>query len=524
MYLAFYGLKRKPFQNSTNPGFFWLGEMHKRALAGFKHGIQENQGFLLLTGDVGTGKTILINALVNSLGDEIIVAKVPDPGLELIDFLNYVAHAFDMHKKFANKEAFLIDFEQFLQSAHAAGKKILLIIDECQRLSSELLEEVRQLSNIEKQETKLLNIFFIGQNHFNNILKQEQNRALLQRISLNYLLTPLDINETGDFIRHRLKIAGAERDIFSPAAIRGVFDFSAGFPRKINMICDHALLSGYAQRMKSINGKIIAECAKDLCLPASLAKPKAGLLDQGVAGSSRLETLETAPPEHRSTVSPISAWRIVGMTMVILLGVLTLAYINYPEESQDLYYRCKNKSSQLFAVFLRKEQSSRVKNNAEQYSKTDASQGLDGENSVMPVSSKTMADPLSIIPANSDIKEIEHHEESVPAESAVQSFDISVAETVTTTGSSPSDSDDTAVADSPEKELKEPAIQKNDTNISPEIETLVTEKIINDQDDATVEPAQPVESRKETKEEVKEEPENMDPGAVIEWMLNNRAK
>ena len=172
MYRSFYGIKRKPFQLSTNPSFVWLGEKHKEALALLKYGILESQGFLLLTGDVGTGKTTLINALTNSLGDEFIVAKVPDPGMETIDFMNYIAHSFDMNKKFVSKDGFLIHFGHFLNSANAAGKKVLLIIDESQRLSPELLEEIRQLSNIENQGIKLLNIFFIGQNEFKDIYRR----------------------------------------------------------------------------------------------------------------------------------------------------------------------------------------------------------------------------------------------------------------------------------------------------------------------------------------------------------------
>ena len=222
MYLSFYGLQKEPFQVSTDPSFLWLGEKHKEALATLKYGNLGNQGVVLLTGDVGTGKTTLINALINSLGDEVIVAKVPDPGMEIIDFMNYLAHAFGMKKKFASKDSFLIHFDHFLNSVHADGKKSLLIIDEAQRLSPALLEEVRQLSNIEKQETKLLSIFFVGQNEFQDVLLEHKNRALRQRISLNYVIEPLDLHETGQFIRHRLKVAGAKEEIFSPDAIRKV--------------------------------------------------------------------------------------------------------------------------------------------------------------------------------------------------------------------------------------------------------------------------------------------------------------
>lgn len=164
MYLSHYNLSLKPFQISTDPKFLWLGENHKEAFATLKYGIMDNKGFLLLTGDVGTGKTTLINALINSLGSNVIAATIPDPNLEKLDFFNYIAKAFRIDKKFSGKGEFLIYFEQFLNAAYSKNKKVLLVIDESQRLNHVLLEEIRLLSNIEKQNTKLLNIFFVGQN------------------------------------------------------------------------------------------------------------------------------------------------------------------------------------------------------------------------------------------------------------------------------------------------------------------------------------------------------------------------
>ena len=164
MYLSFYNLKTKPFQISTDPKFLWLGENYKEALASLKYGIMDNKGFLLLTGGIGTGKTTLINALVNSLGDNTIVAIVPDPDLEKLDFFNFIANAFKIKKMFHSKGAFIIYMSHFLHNAYNNNKKVLLIIDEAQRLNPNFLEEIRTLSNIEKQNTKLINIFFVGQN------------------------------------------------------------------------------------------------------------------------------------------------------------------------------------------------------------------------------------------------------------------------------------------------------------------------------------------------------------------------
>ncbi len=230
MYLDFYELKVKPFQISTDSRFLWMGEKHKEALATLKYGILDNKGFLLLTGDVGTGKTTLINALVSQLGDNVLVATIPDPDLEPLDFYNFVADAFQINTVFSTKGAFLIRFTQFLHQAYSRNQKVLLIVDEAQRLQYEILEEIRLLSNIEKQETKLLNIFFVGQNEFNDTLLKRENRALRQRITLNYNIEPLSEKETGQYIRYRLQIAGQERKIFDAGAVRSISNSPAATP------------------------------------------------------------------------------------------------------------------------------------------------------------------------------------------------------------------------------------------------------------------------------------------------------
>ena len=160
MYTSYYRLSEKPFQISTDPKFLWLGEKHREALAVLKYSIINNQGFVLLTGDVGTGKTTLINALVNSLDQDTIVAVVSDPKLDRIEFFNLIAKSFKFRKSFKDKLDFTTYFGQFLKAAHKENKKVLLIIDEAQNISLELLEEIRLLSNIEIPEKKLLNIFF----------------------------------------------------------------------------------------------------------------------------------------------------------------------------------------------------------------------------------------------------------------------------------------------------------------------------------------------------------------------------
>ena len=268
MYTTFYNLNKKPFQISSDPDFMWFGEKHQEALAILKYGVLDNKGFLLLTGDVGTGKTTLINTLIQSLSDDIVYTTVPDPNLSKLDFLNYIASSFGINQKFTTKGSFLVGFRRFLMDTYEANKKVLLIIDEAQLLTQELLEEIRLLSNIEKTNSKLINIFFVGQNEFNEILNQDQNRAVRQRLTLNYNIDPLTPDETEKYIKHRLKVAGAVKPIFESSAVQEVFMYSGGFPRRINVICDHALLSGYVNDSDTITEQIVQECAKELKIPA----------------------------------------------------------------------------------------------------------------------------------------------------------------------------------------------------------------------------------------------------------------
>jgi len=264
MYLSYYNLESKPFQMSTDPDFLWLGEKHKEALATLKYAIAENKGILALTGDVGTGKTTLINALIQSLGDDTLAATIYDPSLGVLEFFNIISLAFNMERTFDGKGEFLIYFKRFLKEVRAQNKKVLLIIDEAQRISNELLEEIRLLSNLEDEHVRLLNIFFVGQNEFIDILKDYKNRALRQRIALRYHIEPLTLSETEAYTRHRLKIAGAKAHIFSSGAIQEIFSFSNGYPRLINIICDHALLSGYVREILIITVDIIKECKEEL--------------------------------------------------------------------------------------------------------------------------------------------------------------------------------------------------------------------------------------------------------------------
>ncbi len=267
MYLSHYSLRAKPFQLSPDPRFLWLGEQYKEALAALEYGIRSTKGLILLTGDVGTGKTTLVNAIINRWNVDSVIASVSDPQMEIMDFYNFLAHSFKMDRRFESKGDFLVKFSHLVFNIYKQNKRLLLIIDEAQRLNHELLEEIRHLSNIETQNSKLLTIILAGQNELNSILRQDINRAVRQRISINYYLKPLSKNDTKEYIRHRLNIAGTEKKIFKADTLPAVMSFSKGYPRLINSICDQALLTGYVKGVRQIDAKIIRECAEELRLP-----------------------------------------------------------------------------------------------------------------------------------------------------------------------------------------------------------------------------------------------------------------
>jgi len=264
MYTAYYNLKERPFREAADPRFTWLSKKHFEALASFKYAALEKKGFYLLTGDVGTGKTSLIKRFLTELESDTIVATVTDPDLDKLDFFNYLAEEFGLNIMFDSKGAFLTRFKKFLFDAYQKNTRVILIIDEAHRINQELLEEIRVLSNIEKAESKLINIFFVGQPEFNNILLQDPNRPLRQRISVHYHLEPLSKDETVQLILYRLKVAGAASKIFSSKAFHEIYRFSAGYPRLAVTICDRAMLSAYARATDFIDEDIIKECAEDL--------------------------------------------------------------------------------------------------------------------------------------------------------------------------------------------------------------------------------------------------------------------
>lgn len=357
MYLNHFKLNTKPFQITSDPKFLWLGEKHKEALATLRYGILDNRGFLLLTGEVGTGKTILINRLVSMLDLDTVVATLPDPDLESMDFYNLLADGFKMNRTFESKGTFLIHLREFLYKSYTSKKQVLLVIDESQRLNHHLMEDIRVLSNIELHDRKLINIFFVGQQEFNTILAAPQNRALAQRITVRYHIAPLEKNEIGEYIHHRLKVAGCTHKLFADEAVEEVYQFSGGIPRLINIICDHALLTGYARESNKIDAHIIKECAEELRIPLrqstdKLVNPAAAPDSRSIATAAKKEAQaanqkESADPQPVKNTSGTDApapavppmrsplWKLLyaGIVVIlVLMGGFAITQISSPEK------------------------------------------------------------------------------------------------------------------------------------------------------------------------------------------------
>ena len=262
-YLSHFGLREKPFAMSIE----WLGERRREEREALLSAVLYKDGYVRVTGDVGTGKTMLARALMQGLGDQVIAAKIPFPKFDNLDFLKLISTAFGISNSFQDRGSFLVDFESFLRRSFSAGKKVVLIIDEAQRLTSKNLKELLLLSNIEENGTRLLTVVFVGQNEFNDILLKSENSALRQRIVTNYGLEPLTKEETSQYISHRLKVAQCEKDIFTPEAMEEIFLFSKGIPRLINTICDLALFITYAEGEKIVRPESIKKYLQRLRVP-----------------------------------------------------------------------------------------------------------------------------------------------------------------------------------------------------------------------------------------------------------------
>ena len=265
MYEKFYSLNEKPFNITPDPRFLYMGKYHQEALAHLIYGVSERKGFIVLTGEVGAGKTTLIRTLLERLDPSVKTAFIFNPNLTLNGLFLSILEEFELKAVSRTKADFLIELNNFLIERLKKDEHTLLIIDEAQNLPPSILEEIRLLLNLETSKEKLLQIILSGQPELNHKLNLHQLKQLKQRISIRYHLPPLNKVETREYIKERLKIAGSQNSsIFTEKAIEEVFNYSKGIPRLINILCDNSLLTGYATDQQTIDLKIIKESIRDL--------------------------------------------------------------------------------------------------------------------------------------------------------------------------------------------------------------------------------------------------------------------
>lgn len=262
MYEKFYKLKEKPFRIVPDPAYLFMSPKHQNALTYLEYGLTEGTGFILLTGEIGAGKTTLIRHILNDIESKMEVAVIFNTNINSDQLLNLIINEFELGIE-ENKIKALESLYQFLIEKYSAGKRILLIIDEAQNLSKEVLEEVRMLSNLQSDNKVLLQIMLVGQPELKRKLKTPELAQFAQRITVSYHLPNLSRTETGSYIAYRLERGGGMADIFNPQAVNLIYKASNGNPRIINMLCDASLVYGFADEIETINADIIEQVIKD---------------------------------------------------------------------------------------------------------------------------------------------------------------------------------------------------------------------------------------------------------------------
>jgi general secretion pathway protein A len=267
MYASFFGLNEKPFSITPDPRFLFLSERHAEALAHLVYGINEAGGFIQLTGEVGTGKTTVVRSLLAQAPKHAEIALILNPRMTPAEFLLAICEELGIHVE-ARSEGSLKDLvdllSQHLLRAHAEGKRIVLVVDEAQNLGADVLEQVRLLTNLETETQKLLQIILIGQPELRELLARTELRQLAQRITGRYHLDPLSGDETAAYVRHRLRVAGATREVFSNWALREVARLSGGVPRLVNIICDRALLGAFTEDRHAVGASVVRRAAGEV--------------------------------------------------------------------------------------------------------------------------------------------------------------------------------------------------------------------------------------------------------------------
>ncbi|KKK97420.1 hypothetical protein LCGC14_2652920, partial [marine sediment metagenome] len=265
MYNHFFGFTERPFKLVPNPAYLYLSQSHEEALAHLTYGLSQGDGFVIITGEVGTGKTTLCRAFLDKLDDNTEAAYIFNPKLNAVQLLAAINAEFRIHSDAKNIKDLIDTLNTYLLGQKAKGKTVIVLIDEAQNLSQDVLEQLRLLSNLETTRDKLLQIILVGQPELGDLLDSYDMRQLRQRMTLNCHLRPLTYQETKAYIHHRLHIASEKPAIqFDRAVLKAVYKYSGGIPRLINIACDRSLLSAYGKNQPNVTGRIARHAIREL--------------------------------------------------------------------------------------------------------------------------------------------------------------------------------------------------------------------------------------------------------------------
>jgi type II secretory pathway predicted ATPase ExeA len=299
VYKEFFGLQSNPFSVSPDPRYLFLTRHAHEALACLMHGVENRKGFVLLTGEVGTGKTTLINRLLELLRPQrVATAFIFNPNLTVPQFLDYMMTDFGIPCESKSKSQNLIRFCDWLLARYRAGGNAVLIVDEAQNLSLELLEEIRMFTNVETSTEKLLQIVLSGQPELEQKIKQPELRQLRQRVALRARTYPLSPAETNLYVSQRLRIAGSNGEqLFDPASLAAIYRYSNGIPRVVNLICEQCLVSAFVDRQKVVRVSVVDAVARDFDLEENASLP-ARVFPPPTASADKTTALPAPPPPN----------------------------------------------------------------------------------------------------------------------------------------------------------------------------------------------------------------------------------
>ena len=263
VYESFYGLREKPFSIQPDPDFLYMGKRHSLAYTMLQYAIINRAGFTVICGDIGCGKTTLIRRLLKELGDEVSVGLVTNTHPDLADLTEWIMLAFDQPYEGLTPIARYDAFQRFLISQYGKNRRVVLIVDEAQNLSPSAMESLRMLSNINADKDQLLQVVLVGQPQLRDLLRRPELQQFAQRVAADFFISPLNSVEVGDYIEHRLKVAGRDRQLFTPYATAKIAKAAHGIPRSINILCDTALVYGFAAEARLIDVELVDEVLHD---------------------------------------------------------------------------------------------------------------------------------------------------------------------------------------------------------------------------------------------------------------------